>query len=382
MDRQNEDPAGTNRGAENDNQDRNNGHTHSSGNGSAQDQPKGATGYNWRQFVYTSKQLRTMVFPPITFIVPGLIPSVGVTLICAKPKIGKSWLLLDTCLSATTQDAVLYLALEDGQRRMQDRHAKLLTFDNEWTGNLTIANKWRRVDQGGLNDIREWVEETRAAGRKVAFIAVDVLTKIRPSTNKAKSAYEADYDALVGLCEIAIDLDVAIIVTHHTRKAEAEDLIDKVSGTFGLAGAADTIIVIEQRGNNWIFDVRGRDVAADQLAAKFDKSTYRWTILGHTAEHSEQTLKQEKESLAQTMMEEALDRHGTEIKPNGGDVVRAVRKDTVRSFFKAAYLAEHAGADAATVRKAWQRALRQAKATVAEGVVDGVSYLWRSASAS
>ena len=91
MDRQNEDPAGTNRGAENDNQDRNNGHTHSSGNGSAQDQPKGATGYNWRQFVYTSKQLRTMVFPPITFIVPGLIPSVGVTLICAKPKIGKSW---------------------------------------------------------------------------------------------------------------------------------------------------------------------------------------------------------------------------------------------------------------------------------------------------
>ena len=323
-----------------------------------------------------------MVFPPITFIVPGLIPSVGVTLICAKPKIGKSWLLLDTCLSVTTQDAVLYLALEDGQRRMQDRHTKLLPFGSEWTGNLTLTNKWRRVDRGGLNDIREWVEETRAAGRKVAFIAVDVLTKIRPSTNKAKSAYEADYDALVGLCEIAIDLDVAIIVTHHTRKAEAEDLIDKVSGTFGLAGAADTIIVIEQRGNNWIFDVRGRDVAADQLAAKFDKSTYRWTILGHTAEHSEQTPKQEKESLAQTMMEEALDRHGTEIKPNGGDVVRAVRKDTVRSFFKAAYLAEHAGADAATVRKAWQRALRQAKATVAEGVVDGVSYLWRSTSAS
>jgi hypothetical protein len=30
------------------------------------------------------------------------------------------------------------------------------------------------------------------------------------------------------------------------------------------------------------------------------------------------------------MMEEAFDRHGTEIKPNGGDVVRAVRKDTVR----------------------------------------------------
>jgi hypothetical protein len=62
---------------------------------------------------------------------------------------------------------------------MQDRHTKLLPFGSEWTGNLTLTNKWRRVDQGGLNDIREWVEETRAAGRKVAFIAVDVRSRLR-----------------------------------------------------------------------------------------------------------------------------------------------------------------------------------------------------------
>jgi hypothetical protein len=73
---------------------------------------------------------------------------------------------------------------------------------------------------------------------------------------------------------------------------------------------------------------------------------------------------------------EALDRHGAEIKPAGTDAVRAVQKDTVRSLFKTAYLAEHAGADAATVRKAWQRALGQAKAIVVEGAVDGVPYLW------
>jgi hypothetical protein len=36
---------------------------------------------------------------------------------------------------------------------------------------------------------------------------------------------------------------VPIIIVHHTRKAEAEDLIDKVSGTFGLIGAGDTLIV-------------------------------------------------------------------------------------------------------------------------------------------
>jgi hypothetical protein len=177
---------------------------------------------------------------------------------------------------------------------------------------------------------------------------------------------------------------VAIIVTHHTRKAEAEDLIDKISGTFGLAGAADTVIVIEWRSNNWIFDVRGRDVAADQLTAKFDKSTYRWTILGNAAEHGEQTAKQEKGSSAQSILEKALtetlDRDGTEIKPNGKDAtVRAVRKDTVWLAFKTAYQAEHPDAGADAVEQAWWRALRQAKATVAEGVVDGVPYLWQPA---
>jgi len=328
------------------------------------------------------------VFPPITFIVPGLIPSVGVTLICAKPKIGKSWLLLDTCLSATAQGDVLYLALEDGPHRLQDRTATLLTFLAEWPENLTLTTKWRRIDQGGLDDMREWVEDTRAAGRKVAFIAIDVLGMVRPlnrGRNGQQSAYDRDYEAIAGLRELAADLDVAIIVAHHTRKAEAEDLIDKVSGTFGLSGAADTIIVIEQRSGNWIFNVRGRDVMANELAAKFDKDTCRWTILGNAAEHSEQTPKQEKGSSAQTILEEALtkalDQHGVEIKPNGTEV-RAVRKDTVMFAFKAAYQAKHTDAGVEAERKAWRRALGQAKATVVESAMDGVLYLWRATASS
>ena len=136
---------------------------------------------------------------------------------------------------------------------MQDRTATLLTFLAEWPESLTLTTKWRRIDQGGLDDMREWVEDTRAAGRKVAFIAIDVLGMVRPlnrGRNGQQSAYDRDYEAIAGLRELAADLDVAIIVTHHTRKAEAEDLIDKVSGTFGLSGAADTIIVIEQRSGN------------------------------------------------------------------------------------------------------------------------------------
>jgi hypothetical protein len=42
--------------------------------------------------------------------------------------------------------------------------------------------------------------------------------------------------------------------------------------------------VIEKRSGGWIFDVRDRDVMADELAAEFNKETCRWTILGNAGE--------------------------------------------------------------------------------------------------
>jgi AAA domain len=252
----------------------------------------GTSGAGWQQHVMTSKELQTMTFSPVTFVVRDLIPADGITLICAKPKVGKSWLLLDLCVSATTdrfvlgdrkctQGDVLYLALEDSHRRLQSRMTKLLpTFTGDWPSGLTLATQWRRTNEHGLDDIREWVRSRRASGRPIAFVAIDVLKMVRPLNQGKKPAYDVDYEAVAALRNLAIELNVPIIVLHHTRKAEADDLIDKVSGTFGLVGSADTIIVIEKRTNGWVFDVRGRDVSADELAVEFNKNTCRWTILG------------------------------------------------------------------------------------------------------
>jgi len=230
--------------------------------------------FDWKGKAANGKEIRTMRFNPITFLVPGLIPNEGITLICAKPKVGKSWLVLDIAIAATmdryvlgdikpAQGDVLYLALEDSLRRIQSRMTKLLpTFAGEWPEGLTFATQWRRVDQGGLDDIREWASEVRAAGRKIAFIAIDVLKLIRPPSKSGQPAYEADYEAIKGLHMLAIELSVPIIVIHHTRKADAEDLIDKVSGTAGLTGAVDTIIVIERQAQGTVFDIRGRGIEA------------------------------------------------------------------------------------------------------------------------
>jgi hypothetical protein len=119
--------------------------------------------------------------------------------------------------------------------------------------------------------------------------------------------------------------------------------------------------------------------------------TIRWTEAADATstaakpEESAQKPKPGKPLSAQAMLEkaltEALDQHGVEIKPNGTDTVRAVRKDTVMFAFKTAYQAKHTDANVNAVEQAWWRALRQAKATtvmegIVEGVVDGVPYLW------
>ena len=81
--------------------------------------------------------LSTQDFPPLPYAVHGLIPE-GLTLEVGPPKAGKSWLTLDLLLAVASGGMalgsikagpprrVLYLALEDGDRRMQDRCRALL----------------------------------------------------------------------------------------------------------------------------------------------------------------------------------------------------------------------------------------------------------------
>jgi hypothetical protein len=98
----------------------------------------------WKIGSFSAKELQSMTLPPLSWIVPNIIPAEGVTLLCSKPKFGKSWLAYNLCIACTTdrytlgtikpaQGDVLYLALEDSIRRLQQRMGKLLqTFGAPW----------------------------------------------------------------------------------------------------------------------------------------------------------------------------------------------------------------------------------------------------------
>ena len=67
---------------------------------------------------------------------------------------------------------------------------------------------------------------------------------------------------------------------HHLRKADADDPFDTVSGTLGLTGAPDTIMIIWREGNGVLLAAKGRDIEEVKKAIQFDPKTCLWTIIG------------------------------------------------------------------------------------------------------
>jgi hypothetical protein len=174
-----------------------------------------------------------------------------------------------------TQGDVLYLALEDSQRRLKKRLDKLWPH-GDWPDRLTLTTEWKRADQGGLDDIAEWCDSVR----NPVLIVVDTLEKLRPAAKNNAAAYSTDYLAIAGLHKLAHARGIAIVVIHHVRKMEADDPFDMVSGTNGLTGAADTILVLKRQAGNVTLHARGRDIEEKETACQFDKFTCRWTLLG------------------------------------------------------------------------------------------------------
>jgi AAA domain len=241
--------------------------------------------------IKTAALLQGVTFAPLKYIVPGLIVE-GLILLAGRPKVKKSWLALDVALAIAAKRAclgdrmpepgdVLYLALEDGERRLQQRMTKLLpTFGGKWPDRFHYATQWPRADQGGVEEIEKWGEKHPNA----RLVVIDVFARFRAPTTNRQNAYEQDYAALSKLQELATRRRIAIVIVHHTRKGGSDDPVEEISGTLGLAGAADGFLVLKRTNSGATLIGRCRDTEDVDLAVQFSRETCRWTILGAAAD--------------------------------------------------------------------------------------------------
>lgn len=239
-----------------------------------------------RRTRWTARELMEEVFPETRWAVPRLIPA-GFTLIAGSPKVGKSWLAGNLAMAVGsggkafgTIDVeagdVLYLALEDNGRRLQKR-LKMMLQGAPAPDRLTLETVSPKMHEGGAELITDWLD----AHPDARLVIVDVLKKVRGSAAKGANTYDFDYETGTAFKQIADAYDIALVVLHHTRKGESEDFLDAVSGTQGIAGAADTVAVLTRpRGSTTgVFKLTGRDVDESERALDFDADTGTWKLL-------------------------------------------------------------------------------------------------------
>lgn len=250
--------------------------------------PKGET--KALQTSFSAAELLMMEFPDPAWLLPDVLPETGCYLLCGKPKSGKSWFALTMAMAIAqggvflNRDAprrkVRYLALEDTPRRLHNRLTKLHQggFPDELS-DLQIDTAAPKLGKGLEEQIR------RAAADGSQVVILDTLQKIRPPASKHGTQYGDDYAVLSTVKDIADDCGICILVVHHVRKAESlDDPHDDISGTNGIAGAADGSLILRRVHGKpeAVLHVTGRDLPDNELGLRFEDGL--WAFAGTAAE--------------------------------------------------------------------------------------------------
>lgn len=245
-----------------------------------------------------------MNLPRTKFVIQGILP-LGLAIIAGAPKVGKSWLMLDWCVKIakgeniwnfkTTQGTTLYLCLEDNNSRIQDR---LLTITDEVTSNVYFVTDCSSLSDGLEEQIRNFVNEHS----DTVLIVIDTLQMVRQNTKDI--SYASDYKEIETIKHIADELQIAILLVHHMRKQNDKDPLNKLSGTNGIAGGADTIFTLDKSKrsqNNATFICTGRDIEYREFELNFNKEDCVWAMIADSAENPNMLMPDEMNLLIEMM---------------------------------------------------------------------------------
>ena len=221
--------------------------------------------------------MNTQLTPQPFIIYRMLYP--GLYILAGAPKVGKSWLALDLCLSVasgeqflkhdTSSGQVLYMSLEDTLLRLQNR---LYELTDEPQENLSLAVDAKTIG-GGLE---EQIEQFKQNCPGLKLIVIDTLQKIREAHD---ISYATDYKELSSLKALADKLRIAIVLIHHTRKCFDSDPFNRISGSTGILGCVDgSMVLIESgRGSRRAkLYCTGRDIEPMELNLVF--RGHRWSV--------------------------------------------------------------------------------------------------------
>jgi hypothetical protein len=239
----------------------------------------------------TARDLMKAKLPEPKWAVPEILPE-GLNMLVGKPKRGKSILVYNIGVAIASggkasgqikvsKGTVLYFALEDTRRRLQHRLNMMLPSGSIAPSELHLYTHCPRMEQGGL----KFLENEILKYPEIRLIIIDTFARFRPFGKRSSNRlYDIDYNEVVKVKDIADRHTVSILLVLHQRKGNDDDVIESISGTLGLGGAADGVLgLIRDIGQaDAKLLIVGRDVEEAEYALKFNPSYLLWEMLGKT----------------------------------------------------------------------------------------------------
>jgi hypothetical protein len=198
----------------------------------------------------------------IDWLVEGLVPAKGLTLVSAKPKAGKSTvvtqMLVDVAeerpfLGAFPTKSVdsLYLCLEGPEHYAGMRFRELGYSGNR--GKIQVSRQRMADDlDTSLKALRSFLDATSTIG----LMIVDTLPKLLRLADSDK--YDATVKAMENLEALAKSHSLQIVCVTHLKKRAGDETGDAVMGSTAHRGASDTNILITREGNQRIISTEQR----------------------------------------------------------------------------------------------------------------------------
>jgi predicted transcriptional regulator len=240
----------------------------------------------------TAHDILTTDWPEPVWAIPNLLP-VGLTILAGRPKVGKSWLALQIALAVASggyalgepveKGPVLYLALEDPPRRLEERMTK-----QGWTGDLPAEFMPLDKFQRQIADLRDGGGERLARQIELKGYRLVVIDTLSRSVYGDQNDVAEMTLALTPIQEMAHSLNCAVLLVDHHRKTRGADLdaITDILGSTAKGAMADTAwgLYRESGKVNAKLVIIGRDVEEQILALSWDGELGCWHCEGDAHE--------------------------------------------------------------------------------------------------
>ena len=282
----------------------------------------------------TAAELRAI--PPDTtrFILDGMLPGSGTSMLVATAKTGKSTFCHQLGISVahgisflgreTIQGSVLYITLEEKKEEFQ-LHLNELGFTDETPlfMNFNIACE--------PQDLIESLELAIEARPNTRLVVIDPLFKF---IHIPDASDYADINRKVRpLHDLARRHKLHLLMAHHSKKRKSDNVVDNALGSAALTGAVDSILDLSRNKVERILQTEQRyGTSLEPTILRWDAET-RSISIGSTveeldAEKSESLLKTARRAIRQFVAE-----HPYCTQADIFDGVKGYRTTTVKAAF-------------------------------------------------